>query len=158
MKRTALLGISLVGLHLSVAAAQTSVISKATLDNIKPLLEKAGYIVVLDNTGKAPFFEVQNTDKELLFYLDFFNCTAAGCANALANISYEAKEFDKAPDLSSINAWNDQYTAQAYLDDEGNPHLVSSYLFTGGFTSANFTAWIKAYVDEDNDFYDALNK
>ena len=158
VKMTALLGVSLLGLYFSAAAAQAGVIGSATPESLKPLLEEAGYLVVLDNSGKSPFLEVQNADKELLFYVDFFNCQAAVCANALANISYDAKDFKKAPDLSSINTWNQDYTSQAYLDDEGSPHLVSTYTLSGGFTSDNFIAWIKAYEDEDNQFYDALNK
>ncbi len=155
----ALLGTSLLGLHLSVAAAQASVVIKAaTPESVTPLLKAAGYTVTLDRSGKSPFLKLEHTDDGSVFYIDFTNCNASSCDGAYANAIFDPKDFKSAPDLTLINAWNQEYFAQAYLDSGGKPNLVSAYSFVGGFTSANFLDWVRDFYSQLNDFYQTLNK
>ncbi|AWN22465.1 hypothetical protein DKM44_03785 [Deinococcus irradiatisoli] len=155
----ALFGASLVGLTLPLAGAQSSTLLRsATPESLTPLLRAAGYTVTLDRSGKSPFLKVENKDEGTDFYIDFLNCNASSCDGAYANVLYDLKDLKSAPDLKKINAWNQEYFSQAYLDDNGKPHLISPYSFVGGFTGASFMNWIAAFYGELNDFYELLNK
>ena len=75
-----------------------------------------------------------------------------------ANVLYDPTDFKQAPTLASVNAWNQDYSTQAYLDDENKPHLISTYSFVGGFTSANFMAWIKDFYGDLDAYHQFLDK
>ncbi|GAA4016997.1 hypothetical protein GCM10022631_31990 [Deinococcus rubellus] len=158
-KMAALLGASLLGLTLSVASAQTgSLLRSATPESLTPFLKAAGYTVTLDRSGKQPFLKLENTDDSTDFYLDFLNCNASSCDGVFANVLYDPTDFKQAPTLKQVNAWNQDYSTQAFLDDAGKPHLISTYSFVGGFTSANFVAWIKDFYGDLNEYHTFLDK
>lgn len=148
--------LGVLGVGLSTAGAQ-SVIKLATPERLMPLLKAAGYTVTLDRSGKTPFLKVENAQDGRDFYLDFLNCNSTSCDGAFANVFYDPKTFKKTPDLKSINAWNQDYVTQAYLDDDGKPHLISTYSFIGGFTNDNLMAWISSFYDELGSFDKMFN-
>lgn len=150
---SALLGF---GLGLPLASAQ-SVIKSATPESLVPILKTAGYTATVDRSGKSPFLKVVNKADSTDFYIDFLNCNTSSCDGVFANIFYTAADFKKAPDLKALNEWNKKYFSQAYLDDKGNPHLISTYTFVGGFTSANFLDWVAGFYDEIGQYNDMLD-
>lgn len=155
----ALFGASLVGLNLSVAGAQTGgLLRSATPESLTPFLKASGYTVTLDRSGEEPFLKLENTADNTDFYLDFLNCNASSCDGVLANVLYDPADFKQAPALKQLNAWNQDYSTQAFLDDEGKPHLISTYSFVGGFTSTNFLAWIKDFYGDLDAYHTFLDK
>ncbi len=158
-KMAVLLGASLLAVTLPVASAQTGgLLRSATPESLTPFLKAAGYTVTLDRSGKQPFLKLENTDDGTDFYLDFLSCNASSCDAVFANVLYDPKDFKQAPTLASVNAWNQDYSTQAYLDDENKPHLISTYSFVGGFTSANFMAWIKDFYGDLDAYHQFLDK
>lgn len=159
MKMAALLGTGLLGLGLPVASAQTgSLLRSATPESLTPLLKAAGYTVTLDRSGEQPFLKLENAGDGTDFYLDFLSCNASSCDGVFANVLYDPTGFKQAPTLKQINTWNQDYSTQAFLDDQGKPHLISTYSFVGGFTSANFMAWIKDFYGDLDAYSQFLDK
>ncbi|TSA80833.1 YbjN domain-containing protein [Deinococcus detaillensis] len=150
---SALFGLSL---GLPLASAQT-VIKIATPESLMPILKTAGYTVTVDRSGKSPFLKVENKTDGNDFYIDFLNCNTSSCDGAFANVFYTATDFKTKPDLKVLNTWNKEYFSQAYMDDKGNPHLISTYTFVGGFTSANFLDWVQTFYDEISQYNDMLD-
>lgn len=101
----------------------------------------------------APSITVKFQGESLYMY--FAGCDDGVCRRLNVTTSFERPE--NAADLArKLAAWNAEWYSQAYEDKDGFVYLDASYLLTGGFTAANFLAWLDAYKRDFDAFYDQL--
>ncbi|GGO31894.1 YbjN domain-containing protein [Deinococcus humi] len=87
-------------------------------------------------------------------YLYFSGCENGLCRRVTASNGFEFPK-DRGGLTKMLAGWNAEWYSQAYEDKDG-VYLDASYMLTGGYTKANFTAWFDAYLEDYGDFGEKL--
>lgn len=138
-------------------AAGTAVIGKVTPELLLGLVQGAGYTAKLDKSGANPELTLTRRGKVSIF-ISLHDCKTGSCSEADAYTYYAAEDLDTAPAESDITDWNRNNYSQAYIDseDDDSVNLDSLYLFTGGFTKANFVNWLGKFAQDADKFDNVL--
>ena len=114
------------------------------------LLRDEGYTPVLkpgdtNATSSIVFKASGNT-----LYLYFYGCKDGSCERALLSNAFEFPK-DKSGLAKKFSDWNSTKYTQAY-DSADGVNLDAPYLLTGGYTKANFIAWLDLYLADYSEF------
>ncbi|MPY66412.1 YbjN domain-containing protein [Deinococcus sp. SDU3-2] len=155
MKKNPLLLLAALSLAaLTPARAATADVLDAKPASLVKVLSEGGYKPQLrpgdSKTQPSIALKVKGDD----VYLYFSGCKDGMCRRVTASNGFEFPK-DRSGLAKVLADWNAEWYSQAYEGEDG-VYLDASYLLAGGYTKANFTAWLDAYLEEYGDFGDKL--